>query len=126
MPSTPWTSLRQPAPGREYLALLSYLPLLHYRAIPKFVRFTLATRRQLSTTAGVLGYSLEAELFRRRFWTLSLWEDSERLMNFVRAAPHSRIMQELARDMDKTRFVQWKVTSSELPLRWADAKARLA
>jgi hypothetical protein len=126
MPTTPWTVIRQPEPGREYLALLSYLPLLHYRHIPKFVHFTLETQRQLGTAAGLIGYSLDAQLFRKRFWTLSVWDDRDRLMNFVRAAPHSRIMRDLAPHMDKTRFAQWKVAASELPLSWPDAKARLA
>src|SRR5262249_2775479 len=125
MPTTPWKSFSSPEPGREYLALLSYLPLRHFRAIPKFFRFTFETQRQLNTAAGLIGYSLDAQPFRRRFWTLSVWEDSQSLMNFVRQAPHSRIMQELAPHMDRTQFVQWKVTASDFPLKWPEAKARL-
>jgi len=125
MPAMPWKSFRPAEPGREYLALLSYLPLRSFWAIPKFLRFTLQTQKQLSAAAGLIGYSMDAEPFGRRFWTLSVWEDSQALMNFVRQAPHSRIMQDLAPHMDKTRFVQWKVTASDLPLKWVEAKARM-
>jgi hypothetical protein len=125
MPAMPWKSLRTAEPGREYLALLSYLPLRHFRAIPKFFRFTLETQKQLSSAAGLIGYALDAQPFRKRFWTLSVWEDSQALMNFVQHAPHSRIMQDLAPHMDKTQFVQWKVTVADLPVKWAEAKARM-
>jgi len=118
--------MREAEPGAEYVALLSYLPLKHYRAIPKFLRFTVETMRQLSTAPGLVGYTLVAEPFQRRFWTLSAWESSQALMEFVRTAPHSRIMQDLAPHMDKTRFAQWKVTAADLPLDWAKAKARLS
>jgi hypothetical protein len=120
MPAMPWKSFRTPEPGHEYLALLSYLPLRRFGALPKFLRFTLQTQKQLSTAAGLVGYALDAQPFRRRFWTLSVWEDSQPLMNFVHQAPHSRIMQDLAPHMDKTQFVQWKVTSVDLPLQWAE------
>ena len=125
MPAIPWKSFRQPDPGREYLALLSYLPLRHYRALWKFFRFTQETLRQLQTARGLLGYSLDAQPFRRRFWTLSVWEDSQSLMEFVGQAPHSRIMQDLAPHMGKSQFAQWKVTAADLPLDWAKAKTRL-
>ena len=125
MPAIPWRSFRQPEPGREYLALLSYLPLRHYRALWKFFRFAGETMRQLSTARGLIGYSLLAQPFRRRFWTLSVWDDSPALMEFVQKAPHSRIMQDLAPHMGKSQFAQWKVTAADLPLDWAKAKARL-
>jgi len=125
MPAMPWKSFRMPEPGREYVALLSYLPLRTFRAIPKFLGYFIEIQRQLRTAAGLIGYSMDAQPFSRRFWTLSAWEDSQALMNFVNKAPHSRIMRDLAPYMDKTQFAQWKVTAGDLPLKWAEAKARL-
>jgi hypothetical protein len=125
MPATSWRSLRQPEPGREYLALLSYLLLRHYRALPRFFRFTGETLRQLQMARGLVGYSLDAQPFRRRFWTLLVSEDSQSLMEFVRQATHSRIIQDLAPHMGKSQFAQWKVTAADLPLKWPAAKARL-
>jgi hypothetical protein len=121
----PWKSFRTPEPGREYVALLSYLPLRSFLAMPKFIRFTLEILDQLRKAGGLIGYTLYAEPLAKRFWTLSAWEDAQALMNFVWRAPHSRIMQDLAPDMGKTQFVQWKVGAADLPLEWADAKARL-
>ena len=87
---------------------------------------TFQTQRQLQKAKGLIGYSLHAEPLRRHFWTLSVWEDNESLMNFVRQVPHGRIMQLLAPQMGKTEFVQWKVKAEDIPPNWNDAKARMS
>ena len=115
MPVSPWFTRTPPALDREYLALISYLPLRHFRAIPKFFRYTVETMRQLKTAHGLLGYALEAQPFRRRFWTLSVWDDSQSLMDYVQQLPHSRIMQNLAPHMGKSQFAQWKLTAPDFP-----------
>jgi hypothetical protein len=122
----PWKTLAAPASNREYVALLSFLPLKHYRMIPKFLWLTFETQRQLRESKRLIGYSLHAQPLRRRFWTLSVWEDQESLMNFVRQAPHSRIMQVLAPHMGKTQFVEWSVTAKEIPPSWKEAETRMS
>jgi hypothetical protein len=125
MPRVPWIALSTPIPGKTYLALISFLPLKHFRAVPAFIRYSIQTRQQLKSTRGVIGYSLDAEPFARKFWTLSVWEDQESLNDFVRQIPHSQIMQKLIPHMGKTEFAQWSVTHSEIPLDWDAAKSRL-
>jgi hypothetical protein len=122
----PWKMCERPAPETNYLALISYLPLKHFRAVPKFFRYSYEVMNQLRNSPGLVGYSLDAQPFGRKFWTLSVWRDQKALMDFVRAIPHSRIMQSLAPHMGKTQFVQWNVASREIPLDWNSAKARLS
>jgi heme-degrading monooxygenase HmoA len=121
---SPWKPLRPIEPDREYVALLSYLPLKTYRKIPAFVRYTRQVQQQLASTPGVAGYSVQAQPLRRRFWTLSAWESEAALIEFVRHAPHSEVMRALAGQMGKTSIKKWKVKGSELPLNWAAAKKR--
>ncbi len=121
----PWKSLRPIEAGCEYLALISYLPLKNYRKIPAFLRLTLQVQRQLAATPGVVGYSLQAELRQRRFWTLSAWESQAALMEFVHHVPHSDIMRALAPHMGKTFYTTWKVKGAELALDWGEAKKRV-
>ncbi len=45
----PWKRLAVPDSNREYLALLSFLLLKHYRMIPKFLWLTLETLTDLSS-----------------------------------------------------------------------------
>lgn len=122
----PWKTLAAPGSNREYLALLSFLPLKSYRTILKFFWLTLETQRQLHKSRGLIGYSPHAQPLRRQFWTLSVWEDYESLMNFVHQAPHSKIMQTLAPAMGETQFVHWKVAAKDIPPGWNEAKTRMS
>ena len=81
---TPWKSFAAPRDGKEYVALLSFLPLKRYRTIPKLARLAMETMGQLGEIAwGLIGYSLGAELTPKRFWTVSAWEDRQSLRDFV-------------------------------------------
>ena len=122
----PWKTLQPIDVNREYLALLSYLPLKSYSKIPLFMRFSMQISRQLQGTSGVIGYSLRAKLFSRRFWTLSVWENSAALMDFVAKVPHSESMKAMAPFMGQTKFTQWKVKGSGIPLKWDEAIRRTA
>jgi len=125
MPVIPWKMAETPVAGNRYLALISFLPVRHFRAIPKFFRLTSEIQRQLRTAPGLVGYSLDARPFARKFWTLSVWRDQRSLMDFVRQMPHSRITQELAAYLGKSQFAQWQVEAQDIPLDWNRAKARI-
>lgn len=124
MPPMPWKAFSNPDEGREYVALLTYLPLKRFRTLPQFMLLTLETRRQLARSKGLLGYALDADIFRLNFWTLSVWEDRQSIMKFAHAMPHSAIMKRLAPVMRQTQFTYWSVTARDIPLRWDEAKAR--
>lgn len=117
--------LRAPAPGGDFVALLSYLPLKSYWRIPWFFLYTAQVMKQLASAEGLLGYSVLARPLAKRFWTLSAWESEATLRAFVQHPPHVRIMTKLTPYMGETKFVRWTVRGSELPLRWDDALRRL-
>jgi hypothetical protein len=52
------------------------------------MRDTLAIRRQLSSASGLVGYSLDADLAHRTFWTFSKWTDQASLDTFAASEPH--------------------------------------
>ena len=118
MPPTPWKTFVQPAPDREYLALLTFLPVKRYRTIPRFIGYTRRIEAQLAETVGLVGYSLRAALLSRRFWTLSVWEDERALQQFVHHGFHRGVMTVLAPDMGNTNFVRHSIKGSEYPLSW--------
>jgi len=126
MPASPWKSFAAPESDKEYHAMLSYLPLNTFRAIPKFMRYTLQIRLQLADSEGLVGYSLDANVANRKFWTLSVWEDEESLMRFVGRNPHARVMTDLLLHMGQTEFIHWKVSGSSVPPDWEEAKGRMS
>jgi len=124
MAETPWQSYSHAAPERDYVALLSYLPLSSAWSRPRLVLYSTRIQRQLRTSSGLIGYSLRARIAAKQFWTLSVWEDAADLQAFVAAPPHVAVMKAMAPHMGATRFVRWNVKGSELPLRWDDALRR--
>src|SRR5262249_49753142 len=124
MPASPWRCVRATDPHKEYLVLLSFLPLKRFWRVPAFLIYTLRIARQLQRSPGLIGYSLRAELLTGHFWTLSVWENESALQAFVRAAPHEETMRALLPYMGPTRFVRWTVPGAHLPVRWDEALRR--
>ncbi len=124
MPAKPWVTFQQPDPAREYLVLLSELPLRHFRDLGAFVLYTGRIQGQLKRTPGVLGYSLLTHIHKKRFWTLSVWEGESALQDFVVSPPHQHVMRSLHGKMGQTRFVRWTIRGTEFPPRWQDALAK--
>jgi hypothetical protein len=120
-----WKSFAKTSPDREYLALISYLPLNRFWMLPKFLIYTRGIQTQLSESKGIIGYSFLAHFLSQRFWTLSVWEDEKSLMEFVQILPHSRAMVALRSHMGKTKFVQWKIKGSAIPPTWEEGFRQL-
>lgn len=122
--ASPWRSLGSPDSDREYVAILSYLPLVRFRAIVRFQRYVGRIRRQLETAPGLVGYSLRATFRRKEFWTLSAWQDEASLLGFVMTAPHREAMSTLRPVMGPSKFVPWRVRGADIPVSWGDALRR--
>jgi hypothetical protein len=91
----PAPTFGSPDPNSDFVALLSYLPLKSSRVFSLFV-YAPQVIKQLSSANGLLGYSLLARPFSKRFWTPSAWANEEVLRAFVQHASHLRIMAALA------------------------------
>lgn len=126
MKPSPWQHLAAPDPDREYLALVSFLPLTRLMTTKEFLDWASKIRGQLAETPGVLGYSLRAHILRKRYWTLSAWEDEAALHAFVRTRPHRDTMAALSGSMREPKFHRFTVSGRQIPLDWEDALDRLA
>jgi hypothetical protein len=120
----PWVTFRQPDQNREYLVLLTALPLTRFRDLGRFLLYTFRIQGQVRQTPGLLGYSLGAQVLKREFWTLSVWGGEAALREFVIEHPHSQVMRALQGKMGETRFVRWHLRGAELPPQWEDAFTR--
>jgi quinol monooxygenase YgiN len=96
MTETPWQSYSCAAPERDYVALVSYLPLNSAWSLPRLIVYSTRIQRQLRTSSGLIGYSLRARLAAKQFWTLSVWEDGAALQAFVAEPPHVAVMKAMA------------------------------
>ena len=125
MPALPWLKASAADSDTELTVMASRLPLQAYRHIPGFLRWTMRIRGQLAEALGLVGYSLDARLVRKTFWTLSAWTSREALEAFVRRDPHQAGTTAIRPQMGEPTFVFWTATPKDLPLRWDEARARI-
>jgi hypothetical protein len=119
-----WKDFRGVRQDGEYLALLTFIRLKSVWMMPAFLLSGLHIQRQLSKSPGLIGYSFAGYLRRREFWTLSVWEDEKSLADFTEAPPHSTTMSGFLRHRNASNFVRWRISGSEVPPKWADARKR--
>lgn len=126
MPKLPWTDCRyQPRDGESLHVLTSTLPLQSYRDVPRFLAWTVKIRKQLAGAEGAAGYSLDARLLRKTFYTLSAWSSAETMNAFVHSGHHASMLADMAGRLGRPEFVESTATPAELPLDWGAAKQRL-
>jgi hypothetical protein len=118
MPTFLWKSFSRVDPERQYVVMLSDLPLKRRWRIFWFLLQTWQIMRQLKKRRGVIGYSLYAQFRKKHFWTLSLWEDEITLQHFVDSKSYARIPSVLAQHIDQARFRRWTIKGANLPERW--------
>jgi hypothetical protein len=125
MPELRWRTRRFAARDQDYLVSASRLPATTLLTLPRFLYYTLKVTGQLKHSAGLIAYSLKADIPGRRFWTLALWQDEPALRAFVRGQPHAEIMRRLAPTLRDPRFAQWTTRSAESLPPWLEVEARL-
>jgi hypothetical protein len=127
MPTLPWTACRyQPHDDDSLHVLTSTLPLQSYRDVPRFLRWALRIRQQLANAEGAAGYSLDARVLRKTFYTLSAWSSPEAMNTFVHSGQHASMLADMAGRLGEATFVESSATPADLPLDWDAAKRRLA
>ena len=106
MAASPWKQFEAMAPDREYFVMASHLPLKTMGATPRMLGLASAVRRQLKDTPGIVGYSLDAKVFAKDYFTLSVWEDEARIPRLRRPpAPRRGDVEALEPDMGETKFI---------------------
>jgi hypothetical protein len=94
--------------------------------VPRFLLKALVAWRQVRSAPGALGASLQAQPFKRTFYTLSAWVDRKSLYEYSRTQPHRGVMEGLRSTMRESTFTFWQIPVEQLPVKWDDAKRRLA
>ena len=126
MPPLPWIRISTVDPGTELTVVATRLPLRSHRHIPSFLRWTMRIRGKLADAEGLAGYSLDAHVLGKTFWTVSAWTSQAAMEEFVRGEPHAGGMAAIRPNMQRPAFLFWTVTAEDLPIRWHDVRARMA
>lgn len=119
-----WNSFIDPDPESELLGVVGELRPVRYRTVPWILQSSRQIESQLAESNGLIGYTLRAELFRRRFGAVAVWESEESLQNFVANKPHVAVMTAFQGKMEVSRFDTFDVIGEEVPLEFDEAIAR--
>ncbi|MFD3440003.1 DUF3291 domain-containing protein [Streptomyces sp. NPDC058685] len=125
MPTLPWATPNPARPDTTAFVMASRLDVRSAKDVPRFFLKSLSAWGQVRKAPGALGASLEAQLLKGVFFTLSAWEDKEALYTYARTEPHKSIMTGLRSVMSESTFTFWEVPVAELPIDWKDAKRRI-
>ncbi|MFI6344262.1 DUF3291 domain-containing protein [Streptomyces sp. NPDC050560] len=125
MPTLPWVRPNPATPDTSAYVMASRLEVRSRRDVPRFFRQSLTAWGQVRKAPGALGASLEAQLFKGVFFTLSAWESRDALYTYARTEPHKSIMTGLRSTMRGSTFTFWEVPVDRLPISWEDAKRRI-
>jgi hypothetical protein len=124
VPALPWTTV-DPEPPADLVASATDLVVPRWRDVPRFLRSSRRISAQTMTADGAVGFTLHADLRRRRFCTVSVWRDSRALAAFVRQGAHGRAMRAGSVPIEPHATVRFPVRATDLPLRWPEVIARL-
>lgn len=122
---SPWRKISELDADHEYLVLASSIPPRSRRSTWRLFRGASATKAQLTTSEGLVGFSLLARPLAKQYATLSVWRDEEALARFAAAPPHAQLVSDLREEMEGTTFVRWTISGADGVPSWSDALARL-
>jgi quinol monooxygenase YgiN len=118
----------KPESEGEALWVATVITLRRYRDIPRVMKASSTVEAQLKQEPGALGYSLRADVFRRRFWTITVWTDEAPLDRFLATAVHQAVeplADEVGAPTPPRAYTRWRAPGSA-PIDWKAAERRLA
>ena len=117
-----------PPGAGPFLCIATYLPLAHWRHLFAFIKLSNRVAAQMKKTPGVVRFGLRANLFRKQFWTCSVWraEGAEfAVQDFVEAGVHRHAVAAFPKFSSAAEaFTRWTSDSAEID--WPEALRRLA
>lgn len=126
MPALPWIHVQTADDDHADLTMIaSRLPLRSHRHIPRFLWHTWLVQRQLARSPGLVGYSLDARLLGKTFWTVSAWKNRPDLGAFDRSSPHRAAKDAIRPAMLPSTLVMWSCRPDLLPVPWQEVRGRI-
>jgi hypothetical protein len=125
MPALPWITVGTADRDASLTIIASRLPLRSHRGIPRFLWHTWLVQRRLARSPGLVGYSLDARLWRKTFWTVSAWASRPDLGDFDRSSPHRAAKEAIRPAMLPSTFVMWRPRADSLPITWREVRDRV-
>ncbi len=82
-------------------------------------------RENLSTTEGLIGYSVRKEVFGNEVWTMSAWSSKEALEKFLEGKAHRSAVANGGIPPANVKSTYTWISAESLPISWDDAQLLL-
>jgi hypothetical protein len=125
MPALPWITVGTADPDADLTIIASRLPLRSHRNTPRFLWHTWLVQRHLARSPGLVGYSLDARVLRKTFWTVSAWTSRTDLGGFEHSSTHRAAKDAIRSAMLPSTFVMWTCRADRLPITWGEVRGRV-
>lgn len=105
------------APGRlvETVVVATRFVVRRRRDTLPFLRAALASGREAEAVTGFLGGTVLADLWNRRFWTVSVWASPEAVRSYGAAPAHAKAMRRTQHWAAESQVERWRTSASEVP-----------
>lgn len=120
-----WVPIRALEEDQEYVVIATRFDLRSRTRMPQVFAAAQNLISGFTTTPGLIGYSLRANVLNNSLWTFSAWESDADLHRFVGGPAHSLAIKQTVEWMKSSRFVSWKTSSSGLPKSWKPVENRM-
>jgi heme-degrading monooxygenase HmoA len=114
-----WTSNAVAAPlegpSKSTVVVATRFAVPRRRDTMAFLCAALASAREAEAVPGFLGGTVLADLWNRRFWTVSVWASPEAVRSYGFAPAHAKAMRRTEGWAAESQVERWRTFASEVP-----------
>lgn len=103
-----------PKRGRTVVVATRFV-VRHRRHTLPFLRAALASGREAQEVPGFLGGTVLADLWNRRFWTVSVWASPEAVRSYGSAPAHAAAMRRTEHWAAEAHVERWRTDALQVP-----------
>lgn len=115
----PWTTNEAATPiegpSNSTVVVATRFVVRRRRDTMPFLRAALASAREAEAVPGFLGGTVLADLWNRRFWTVSVWASPEAVRSYGSAPAHAKAMCRTEHWASESQVERWRTSGSEVP-----------
>ncbi len=122
--TAPFRRVKAPVTGSKVLVTLS---AVEHKPGQRGAFFT-DTKNVLSdlpNQSGLIGYSFRFQIFGKKAWTMTAWEDEESRDRFASSPIHREAVRNSRVTSQNMRFITVSVPEASLPMKWSEALVHL-
>ena len=101
-------------PGVSPVVVATRFVVRRRRHTLPFLRAAVVAGREAEAIPGFLGDSILADLWNRRFWTVSVWASPEAVRSYGSAPGHAKAMRRTAQWAGEAEVQGWRASTSEV------------